>query len=553
MLSVRSLPPTPLVISATVVICLLYILLVIVPSHIRRRKIEAETGCQQPPTYRTSDPFLGLDWTFANIRAVRGKKYLETIAKRFDEVATTYKVRVGRQRAILTIEPENVKTILSLRFKDFTLGNRPAIMGKFLGNGIFVNDGEDWAHSRAFLRPSFVADQATDLSLIETHVQDLFKLIPRDGSTVDLQPLFFRFTLDSATEFLFGHSVRTLQRNEGADEQFSKAFNYSLEELALGFRLGPLRNWRYNPKADAAYQACRDYVDQFVNQAFQIRANKTWKDTEKQSGSRSPFLQELSKATGDRGRIRDEILNVLIAGRDTTASLLSHMIFEISRKPSVWRSLEKEIETLKGGTPSYEELKNMKYVKFVIQESESDLSLVPRIVSVLRFTNNCPALRLHPPVPINTRMCVSDTVLPVGGGRFGEHPVHVPKGTLMIYMVHAMHRRKDFFGPDAEEFRPERWEHQRHSWVILHRPTSEEIRLTGEQEYLPFNGGPRLCLGQQYAMTEASYVLVRMLQEFRAIESRDLEPWREALTLTVCSDNGVKVGLTPRENGYELV
>lgn len=69
-------------------------------------------------------------------------------------------------------------------------------------------------------------------------------------------------------------------------------------------------------------------------------------------------------------------------------------------------------------------------------------------------------LRLHPVVPRNERLAICDTVLPVGGGSHGRSPVFVAKGTIVAYNVYAMHRRKDSFGPDAEEFRPERWENR---------------------------------------------------------------------------------------------
>jgi cytochrome P450 len=107
-------------------------------------------------------------------------------------------------------------------------------------------------------------------------------------------------------------------------------------------------------------------------------------------------------------------------------------------------------------------------------------------------------------------------------------PVFVPEGTLVCYNVYAMHRRADFYGPDAEEFHPERW---------------EDGKLLPRWEYLPFNGGPRICIGQRYALTEVSYVLVRLVQNFSRLESRDPGPWEESLTLTVCSKNGAKVGL----------
>lgn len=94
-----------------------------------------------------------------------------------------------------------------------------------------------------------------------------------------------------------------------------------------------------------------------------------------------------------------------------------------------------------------------------------------------------------------------------------------------------MHRRKDIYGPDAEEFNPDRWdEGLRPGWA-----------------YLPFNGGPRICVGQIFALTEASYTIVRLLQEFGAIEDRDGTPWEEALSLTLASAKGVAVSLAPRQ------
>jgi cytochrome P450 len=112
---------------------------------------------------------------------------------------------------ISTIEPENVKTVLSTNFKDFTLGPRRArAFVPVFGHGIFDTDGAAWERSRAMIRPSFTRSQVADLDTFETHISHLIDAIPRDGSTVDLQELFFSLTMDSATEFLFGVSTNTL-------------------------------------------------------------------------------------------------------------------------------------------------------------------------------------------------------------------------------------------------------------------------------------------------------------------------------------------------------
>ena len=85
-------------------------------------------------------------------------------------------------------------------------------------------------------------------------------------------------------------------------------------------------------------------------------------------------------------------------------------------------------------------------------------------------------------MPANSREAYVDTVLPLGGGPDGKSPIFMPKGGILAWHVYTMHRRKDIYGPDADEFKPERWE-------------SKDLRPNWG--YLPFNGGPRVCLGRK--------------------------------------------------------
>ena len=97
-------------------------------------------------------------------------------------------------------------------------------------------------------------------------------------------------------------------------------------------------------------------------------------------------------------------------------------------------------------------------------------------------------LRLYPSVPINMRQSCKDTVLPVGGGPDGKAPIFVRKGEAVSYCVYAMQRRKDIYGEDANEFRPDRWDpNERNGRDLRHINWA----------YLPFNGGPRVCLGRK--------------------------------------------------------
>jgi cytochrome P450 len=140
------------------------------------------------------------------------------------------------------------------------------------------------------------------------------------------------------------------------------------------------------------------------------------------------------------------------------------------------------VATLEGGAPTLKGLRSLKYLQACLDES----------------------LRLHPPVPRNYRIAVRDTVLPVGGGPEGRNPVLVQAGTEVGYSVYAMHRRKDVFGDDAGDIRPERWEHLRPGWA-----------------FLPFNGGPRTCVGQEFTRLTVGYCTVRLTQEIKELRCWD--------------------------------
>ncbi|KAJ5916408.1 cytochrome P450 52A3-B [Penicillium tannophilum] len=466
-----------------------------------RRQTVSAHGCKKVAKAANKDPFLGIDTIFWAKNAYKDHQLLDRNSELFHTLGNTFTTRQLHKYSIRTIEPENIKTILSLKFEDYGISFRLEPFNALLGKGIFDTDGDHWAASRALIRPSFTRDQIADLTSLESLIQDLFALLPRDGETVvDLQELFFRYTIDSATEFLFGESVGTLKKAQ-SERDFAHAFQYAQSDIITRAMLGPLKIFHKDPKADESNRICREFVQQFVDEAY--RAVDV-----KQEETKHVFAQELASRTTDRTRVLDELMNVLLAGRDTTASLLGNLFFMLAKNPAMWDKLRREVAFLQGRTPTYEELRSLKYVHCCMNES----------------------LRLHPVVPRNEREAVRDTVLPLGGGEDGLSPVFVPKGTIVGYCVYAMHRRVDVYGADAEEFRPDRW---------------EDGKLLPRWGYLPFNGGPRICIGQRYALTEAAYVIARMAQEFKILESRDPGPWEESVALTLCSRNGAKVALTP--------
>ncbi|MCJ1431228.1 hypothetical protein MMC27_000579, partial [Xylographa pallens] len=407
-----------------------------------RRRMIKEHACKPAVICPSLDPILGIDVFLSNRNALKEHRQLAKTRERFTSLnVNTFQIKMLAQTITVTIEPENLKAIQSLQFKQFGLGSRRIkSFTPFLGKGIFTTDGAAWSHSREMLRPNFTRNQVGDLATFDTHVNHLISAIPRDGSTVDLQELFFRLTIDSATEFLFGESTNCLAPGTStvSARQFAESFMRGQENISKNARFGPIANLFVDSQFKKDCDFVHKFVDEFVEKGLAYRNSGA---AEKSDG-RYVFCYELVNQTEDKVQIRSELLNILLAGRDTTASLLSDLWFELARRPDIWAKLRAEVDELGGEKPTFAQIKDMKYLRFVLNE----------------------CLRIHPVVPGNSREANEDTVLPVGGGLDGKSPIFVPKGRVVAWSVYAMHRRKDYFGEDADEFRPERWETLRPGW-----------------------------------------------------------------------------------------
>lgn len=449
--------------------------------------------------------------------------YLADLQKRhfFEVGAHTYKARVFLRPVILTKNPQNIKSVLAAQFSEYSIGHRSASFRPLLGYGVFAADGEHWKYARLMLRPQFAREQVGHVKALEVHVKTFAQHVSmHEGRPFDIQPLFSALTLDASTEFLLGESVHYLRSQEvGYDPQkynyaetahFEAALKYALEYVAFRARVVGL-HWLFNSrKFRQLVKVVHDFSMKFVNKALALSPQ----ELEAKSEKSYTILYELVRATRDPVAIRNQLLNVMLAGRSTTASLLSLIFYELSRNPAVWNRLRSEVIASFGtGTSAqqldsitFESLKKCTYLKWVINET----------------------LRLYPPVPVNSRQAAKNTRLPTGGGIDGCDPVFVPKGQLVILHMYSVHRLEEYYGPDAEDFRPERW-------ANLHKVG---------WAFLPFGSGPRVCLGQQFALTEASYVTVRLCQLFTEIESFNSGyPPRKSSNATMQHMDGVIVAM----------
>ncbi|KAJ7174420.1 cytochrome P450 [Mycena filopes] len=420
-----------------------------------------------------------------------------------EDYGNTLVTKVLFQSGIFTTEPEYIKAILATDFDNYWKGTSDSnLLQSLLGSGVFNADGPMWKFHRNLSRPFFSRERISDFDIFDRHAQDALACMKQrvaEGLPLDFQDLASRFTLDSATEFLFGRSVDSISAGLPYPESspladapsflnhpsndFVRSFIQSQILTAQRASYGPhwplLEFWKDRVKPHR--KIIDGYIDPILNEALAgKRAGGV--DKEKEEGREETFLSDLVKATDDKEVIRDAIFNILIAGRDTTAATLTYSVYMLAEHPDIEAKLRKEILDTVGSSkmPTYDDLRGMKYLRAFINET----------------------LRLYSPVPFDIRSSKKATTWPstTSGGK----PFYVPANTTCRYSVFWMHRRTDLWGPDALTFDPDRFLDGRVRKYLTANPFI----------FLPFNAGPRICLGQQFAYNEASFFLVRLLQNF---------------------------------------
>lgn len=439
-----------------------------------RDKLARLHDCEPLTVAYNKLPF-GLDRKW-QIVTHRGNILDDLITTRFAELGCyIYTDNQWGSPPIICAEPAAIKAVLSTKFRDWDMdSNRYPALGPWLGRGVLVSShqgkGSLWATARALLRPMFANADTYSHLYMEKSVQDFVSAMSRvndDGAKQgNLLPLIRRLNIDTITAVFCGGSIGAQRQGLHTKPVLEEAFDTIAPIAGLRLQTGSLY-WLFTSKP---FRDACDTFSQLANGWINQAESKADKKLNLQSdlgdaaGRGRNFAEELVSSTEDGELVRDILVQLLFAGIDTSTSMLSFALLELGRHPDAWARLREELAAhgLASAAPetiTAAQLKECTFLQNVIKET----------------------LRLYPPVPINSREAIQDTVLPTGGGPDGSRPVFVPKGTSLKYSAYVMHRRRDLYGPDALQWNPDRWINRSHGW-----------------DYLPFNGGPRVCIGRKY-------------------------------------------------------
>ncbi|KAK3030566.1 hypothetical protein RJ639_039444 [Escallonia herrerae] len=434
-------------------------------------------------------------------------------------------------KCVITSDPRNIEHVLKTKFSAYPKGKyfRNALQD-LLGDGIFNADNEIWQRQRKTASIEFHSTKFRNLtteSLLELVHHRLLPVLEdsvNQSACIDLQDILLRLTFDNVCMLAFGVDPGCL--SPGLPEiPFAQSFEAATEATIIRF-VTPTLIWkamRYlNLGPENKLKQSIKGVDIFADEVIRTRKKElTLQSGDK--GQRSDLLTVFMGLKDEQGQsfsdkfLRDICVNFILAGRDTSSVALSWFFWLLDRNPEVEKRILSEISRIAGERNDAktdaecplvfrpEEVKKMDYLQAALSES----------------------LRLYPSVPVDHKEVVEDDVFPDG--------TVVKKGTKLVYAIYAMGRMESIWGQDCREFKPERW--------------LRDSRYISESAYkfTAFNGGPRLCLGKDFAYYQMKFVAASILYRYRVkvVENHPVVP---KLALTMYIKHGLKVELCRRDD-----
>jgi cytochrome P450 len=506
-----------------------------------------------PVVYPIVGTFIGVLWNLEHIHdwmTEQLKKKTSSMTARF--------VRPGSAAFYLTASPKNVEYILKTNFDNYPKGPETCNnLSDLLGSSIFNVDGELWKEQRRVAMHEFTTKSLRNFMHEIVQVELDNRLIPvlskasSEGVLVDLHDIFMRFTFDTICNLGFGVDPGCLDISL-PNVKLAHAFDTATAITSSRFFMYPFV-WgtmrALNIGSERILRESLRQINVFAMHVIQKRRQKLLESsTEPRNGLNSddapeplsspPHMDLLSRFMGvttegekltpdasggdDQKRggysdvfLRDIVISFLLAGRDSTSSGISWLFWLLSRHRRVVDAIRAEIrEVVKSRNCTnlstdaskftYEELKNMHYLHAALSES----------------------LRLHPPLPVDTKFAVKEDVLPDG--------THIPKGSVVAYGPYAMGRMEELWGSDCLEFKPERW--LQNGVFVPQCP----------YKYAVFQAGPRICLGKELALLQIKLVTAGLINCFDFYVPEDFKPTYE-LSLLLPMKYGLPTKISPRE------
>jgi cytochrome P450 len=414
-----------------------------------------------------------------------------------DEYGDAVRFRMGPKTLYFFNHPDHAKHVLADNPLNYHKGMGLAEARRVLGDGLLTSEGDLWRRQRRTIQPVFRRERVTDLTgLIVDEANTLIARLEAHagGDPVDVVAEMTRLTLGVVGRGLLGADMAAVGDLSEAFEAVQDQAMFEMVTLRMFPLWLPLRRHRH----------FRAALDQLADVALSLVARHEAEATPGQDDVISRLVdayRDEPDADLRRRRLQDELLTILLAGHETTASTLSWTWYLIDRHPEVADKMRTEaLDVLGDRTPQLEDVRGLRYTTMVIEE----------------------VMRLYPPVWGLTRRAVSADK--VGGYR-------VPAGADVMISPYTLHRNPSFW-PDPERFDPQRFD------------PAVGGAAARRYSYIPFGAGPRVCVGSHLGMLEATLVAAMVARRFRL----ELPPGRVArpeAMLSLRVQGGLKMLVRP--------